>query len=112
MHSDLRLKPASAEATTASAGNDPEHQLLVRSSHDISDRQQLDLMLRHIGALPNPQVPAYTSADVHYAYRLQRGLELSATARNLLDRRHPEFGTLPARSEFGPSVFLAVKWSQ
>jgi iron complex outermembrane recepter protein len=112
MRHDLRLKSRSAEASTASAGNDPEHQVLLRSSHDLTDRQQLDVMVRHVGALPNPAVPAYTSADVQYAYRIQRGLQLSATARNLLDRRHPEFGALPARSEFGRMLFLALRWSQ
>jgi iron complex outermembrane receptor protein len=111
-HQDLKLKSGSVEANTSSAGNDPERQIMLRSSHDLAERQQLDLMVRHVGSLPNPSVPAYTALDVHYAYRLQPGLEVSATARNLGDRSHAEFGALPARSELGRSILLALRWSR
>jgi len=30
---------------------------------------------------------------------------------NLLDRRHPEFGTLPARSEIQRSFYAKALWS-
>jgi iron complex outermembrane receptor protein len=68
-------------------------------------------MARHVGRLPDPEVPAYTAIDARYALHLQRDLELSLTAQNLFDRRHPEVGALPARSEIGRGVFLRLKWS-
>jgi iron complex outermembrane receptor protein len=109
---DLRLKPDSGDTSgSAAAGNDPAHQLSLRSSLDLPAGQQMDLMARHVGRLPNPQVPAYTALDARYALRLQRNLEFSVTARNLFDRSHAEFGTAATRSEIERGVFLRLKWS-
>jgi iron complex outermembrane receptor protein len=107
----LRFKPDSADTSIAAAGNDPRRQFTLRSSHDLSASQQLDVMARYVGELPNPQVPAYTAVDARYAWRLARQLELSATAQNLFDRRHPEFGPPATRSEIERGLFLRLKWS-
>jgi iron complex outermembrane recepter protein len=109
---DLHLRPDSGDTSgVAAAGNDPTHQFTLRSSLDLPDQQQFDVMARHVGRLANPQVPAYTAIDARYAWHLQRDLELSLTAQNLFDRRHPEFGTLATRSEIERGVFLRLKWS-
>jgi iron complex outermembrane recepter protein len=108
---DLRPSPGSADTNTAAAGNDPNRQFLLRSSHDLAPNQELDLTLRHVGRLPSPVVEDYTAVDARYAWRLRRELELSATVRNLFDRSHPEFGAPATRSEFERGLFLKLRWA-
>lgn len=109
---NLRLKSAAADPSSIRvAGNDPERQLALRSTLDLGERQELDVFLRHVGPLPNPAVPEYTAVDVRYALGTVQRLELSVTARNLFDRRHPEFGAPATRSEIERGVFFALRWA-
>jgi iron complex outermembrane receptor protein len=109
---DLRVKPGSGDITgIAAAGNDPKHQLTLRSSLDLTSEQQLDIMARRVGELPNPRVPAYTAVDARFAWRLRRDFEASATLQNMFDRRHAEFGAAASRLEIERGVFLRLKWS-
>ncbi len=109
---DLRLKPESTDVSgIAAAGNDPTHQFNLRSSFELAANHQFDVMARHVGALPNPEVAAYTALDARYAWQPQRGLELSLTAQNLFDRAHPEFGAAATRSEIERGFFLRARWS-
>jgi iron complex outermembrane receptor protein len=106
----LHLEPGSTGAGVAIEGNDPSHTWVLRSSHDLSERSDFDFAIRHVGALPNPAVPAYTAVDMRYAHRLRPGLEASVTLLNLFDPRHPEFGTAATRSEIGRSLYLKLVW--
>lgn len=107
---DASLKPGSTDAsgTTVPAPADPSHYWTLRSTHDISSNKELDFSIRRVGALP--AVPAYTSADVRFAWKVRRNLELSIVGRNLLDKSHPEFGAAPLRSEIERSVFIKLLW--
>jgi iron complex outermembrane receptor protein len=82
---------------------------MLRSSYNITDRHEFDLTVRHVGALPQPAVPAYTAVDARLGWR-EANLEVSLTAQNLFDRGHPEFGAAPGRSEYGRGVLLKVLW--
>ena len=109
---DLKRKPDSLDPTGPSAlGNDPEYQWMLRSSHNFAPRQELDLMLRRVGELPQPSVPAYLAVDLRYGWRARRDLEVSLTMQNLTDSSHPESGAAPARSEFARGVFLKLRWT-
>ena len=111
LHKDLRVRPGSPDPVGPSAlGNDPDQQWLLRSAFNFSDRHEFDMLLRHIGSLPQPAVPAYTAVDARWAWKPSREYELSLNAQNLFDPRHPEFGAAPARSEFGRSVLLKLLW--
>jgi len=68
-------------------------------------------MARYVSSLPNPAVPSYVALDARYAWRPQKDLEISVTAQNLFDKRHPEFGAAATRSEIERGVFLKVKWA-
>jgi iron complex outermembrane receptor protein len=108
----LKLKPGSGDvAGTAAAGNDPEHQWMLRSSHELAANAELDVLIRHVGSLPDPHVPAYTALDLRYAWKPRRDIELSLAAQNLFDRRHPEFGNAATRSEIERGWFLRLRWS-
>ena len=101
----------SGDTNLAGAGNDPKRQFVLRSSLDLPGQQEFDVIARHVSRLPNPAVPAYTAVDARYAWRVQKELELSVTAQNLFDKRHPEFGAVATRSEIERGVFVKVKWS-
>ena len=109
---DLHTEPGAGDPTGPSAlGNDPNYQWQIRSSHSFAYRQELDIMLRRVAALPNPAVPAYNALDIRYGWRVRPDLELSATVQNLVDPGHVEFGAAPGRSEFARGVFLKARWT-
>jgi iron complex outermembrane receptor protein len=112
LEKDLVLESGSADPVGPSAlGNDPEYQWLLRSSHDIADRHELDVLVRRVGALPDPAVPAYTAVDVNWSWRLPR-FTLSLAVQNLLDDDHAESGNPTNRSEYPRGVYLRLRWLQ
>lgn len=109
---NLRLKPGSTDPDGPwQLGNDPRHQWMLRAAFNLSDRQELDVMVRKVAALPNPSVPAYTAVDLHYGWWLRPDVDLSVVGRNLFDRKHAEFGRGAGRSEFARSLMVRLRWS-
>ena len=111
----LRLEPGSTDPVgiaNPQLANDPDQHWLLRSSHNLTPRHELDFMLRHVSSLPLQAVPAYTALDVRFGWRVQPHVELSVTGNNLLDPRHVEFGALPGRSEFRRGVFVKLVVTQ
>ena len=112
LHKDLRLRPGSTDPVGASnLGNDPDYQWMLRSAFNLSDRQQFDVMVRRVSALPDPAVPAYTAIDLRYGWHINAQLDMSLVVRNLLDVAHPEFNAAPDRSQIGRSAFVQLEWS-
>lgn len=108
---DLERKPSSLDPTGPSAlGNDPAYQWQLRSAVNLTDRHEFDVIVRGVGKLPSPSVPAYTAVDARFGWRLSRDVELSLTLQNLFDAAHPEFGAAATRSEFERSLFLKLLW--
>lgn len=104
----LRLKPGSNDtAGLAVEGHDPEHRALLRSSLDLPHGIEFDATVRHVSALSNPDVPAYTAFDARIGWSPRRDLELSIHAQNLFDS-HGEFTGIATRSEWGRIVFFKV----
>ncbi len=107
----LRLVDGSTDTSgTAGAGNDPAHTWMLRSQHDLSGKQEFDLTVRRVGALPSPALPGYVALDLRFGWSVNRDLDLSLGVQNLLDSKHPEFGTAATRSEIGRSVYLKLRW--
>ena len=111
---DTRLDPASQDSSsgTGLATSDPNNYWSLRSSWDIADGRELDVMLRHMGALASPAVPAYTAMDMRYGWKLRRDLELSLVGQNLFDKQHAEYGAAPARSVHERALLLKLVWRQ
>jgi iron complex outermembrane recepter protein len=66
------------------------------------------MSVRHVSALPQPAVPAYTAADLRLAWQALPNLQISLLGQDL-GRRHVEFD--PANSSrFGPTAFLKLDW--
>jgi iron complex outermembrane recepter protein len=110
----LHLEPGSTDpggVTNPNLSNDPEYQWLLRASVDPTADHQLDVTVRRVGKLPNPEVPAYTAVDLRYGWHARPGLELSLTLRNVFDADHPEFNEAPARSEIARDLYGQIRWS-
>lgn len=111
LRQDLKVKPGSLDPTGPSAqGNDPDQTWQLRSAWNLTAQHQLDLSLRHVSALPQPIVPAYTALDGRFNWHLHKDLDIALSAQNLLDAGHAEFGALATRSEFRRTVFLQATW--
>lgn len=98
-------------AASLTLGNDPSHYWTVRSSLDIGSSQELDISVRHMGALPTPAVPSYTAVDLRYGWRFARNTQIALIVQNLFDPRHAEFGTAPGYSEARRSAFVKLTTS-
>jgi iron complex outermembrane receptor protein len=109
-HIDVRVKPGSADTigATGLAINDPGSWWMLRSSHDLTANTEFDLTVRHVSALPQPSVPAYTQVDMQLGWRMRPGVELSLIGRNLAGGRHAEFGPAPTRVEFERAIFARL----
>lgn len=91
-------------------GDSPRHQSFLRSSLALPHQLELDLTARYVGKLPNQQVPAYTTGEAHLSWQATAALELEIVGRNLMDPRHPEFGTPANRREVPRSIEGRAQW--
>ena len=111
LHQHFGKNPGSTDPTGPSAlGNDPDQQWMLRSTLNLTEQHEFDVMVRHVSSLPQPAVPAYTAVDARWGWRPSRTTEISLVLQNLFDRDHPEFGAAGVRSEYGRSIFLKLLW--
>lgn len=108
----LQIKAGSTDPVGPRAlGNDPRQQWSLRSGVDLSATQQVDLTVRHVGALPDPAVPAYTAWGLRYSWRPRDDLTLALVGENLFEPDHAEFGNPTDRSMIDRSLLLQLTWS-
>jgi iron complex outermembrane receptor protein len=109
---NLHLKAGSNDPVGPSnLGDDPRAQWSLRSLLNLSPRHELDLALRHVGALPQPLVPSYTALDARLGWRIAPGIELSLVVRNALDAGHVEFDPGATATEQRRSATIEMRWS-
>jgi iron complex outermembrane receptor protein len=99
---DLRFSkdPGSRDTTGGSAeGNDAKHVGILGAHLNLPRDVELDGYVRHASKLPNPALEGYTAVDAHIGWRPTERLEVSLSARNLLDRQHAEFVTTNSLNE-------------
>ncbi len=87
-------------------GSDPAQWWSLRSSFDLPAQTELDVTVRHVAALSNPVVPAYSVASARLGWNPRRNLEFSVVAQNLIGSAHGEFSDVAYRTEFERSVFV------
>ncbi len=108
---DFKLRPDSidtADSVASAQGSNPTRQWVLRSSHDLGAKTELDATLRYVSALSAPSVPSYLAADLRWAWRPRDGVELSITGQNLLGPRHGEFTEVETRTAFRRAVFVKL----
>ncbi|MFN0086234.1 MAG: TonB-dependent receptor plug domain-containing protein [Blastocatellia bacterium] len=74
-------------------GNSPRHQAQLRSFLKLRRGLELDTSIYRVGRLTDGAIPGYTRVDARLGWQVAESLELSLGMQNLLDPRHPEFGT-------------------
>ena len=111
----IERAPHSLDVGTAPGivGSSPKHEVTVQSAFDLSKKFSLDLTYRYVAALPGQLVPAYSTGDARFAWRINRELELSLVGQNLFQPFHFEDGGDP-----GPLVgikrsgYVKLTWSR
>jgi iron complex outermembrane receptor protein len=101
LHIALHAKPGSSDTVSEKAeGNDPHHQISVRSSLNLPAHLELDAGLRYVDSLPNFNLGSYLAADARLGWRPSKRVEFSIVFQNLFDPQHGEFGSsfLPIQS--------------
>ncbi len=111
LHEKYRVRTGHVDVSGATLGNDPRTTASLRSLWRVSSGVELDAVVRYVGELPNPRVPAYTVLDTRLGWRPSREMELSLVVGNALDRRHAESGATAVRAVFERNVFFKVSWS-
>ena len=94
----------------ASLGNDPGNTAMLRSSWDIGANGEVDLTVRHSGALPQPPVPAYTVLDARFGWRLLPSLDASVVVQNATNRHYAEWGAPANRAALDRNIYLRITW--
>jgi iron complex outermembrane recepter protein len=94
-------------------GENPQHQLSLRSSMDLTREIDLDLWLRYVDELPAFGIASYLTVDTRLAWRPAKDLELSLVGQNLLHDRQKEFSPQFVNTEpaaVGRSVYGKISW--
>ncbi len=96
---------------------DPENQVFLRSSMDLSKDIDFDLGGRFIDSITLNQnatpmtVPGYFELDARLAWRVSQNVELSVVGQNLLHDQHAEYGFPgPDQVQIERSVYGKIAW--
>lgn len=112
LHERLQLKAESNDlAGPAIVGKNPAHTAQLRSTFNLSDDKEIDVALRKVARLGDPDVPGYTAIDARFGWRLQRDLELSVFGQNL-NGEHGEYGPIAARTQLGRTAGAKLVWQR
>jgi iron complex outermembrane receptor protein len=114
LHMNLSKAPNSLDVGTAPviAGSSPQHQVTIQSAFDLVKTVALDFTYRYVSALPGIAIPAYSTADARFAWRVSPQLEISVVGQNLFQPAHFEYAGDP-----GPlvgikrSAYAKLTWS-
>jgi iron complex outermembrane receptor protein len=79
--------------TATDNGSSPHHQIVLEGRVNIPRGFEFDPTYRYVSSLPFQKVAAYNTADVRLGWRPSHNWDLSVAGQNLLQPRHPEFGS-------------------
>ncbi len=108
---DLELEEGRVDlAQGDSLGDDPDHQLLVRSEMNLTGRLGLNVGLRWIGGIDTaPPLDSYVEADARLAYRASDAVELYVAGQSLLNRTHAESNDVDRAQRVERSLYLGTR---
>lgn len=109
----LRLDNKNSNEKLPEEGNNPYHQLSVRSAMNFPGNLFLDLWGRYVDSIGFKGVDSYITADVRLGWHLTEKLEVSITGQNLLEPSHPEYGPeqiVTLQTEAERSVYGKLLW--
>jgi iron complex outermembrane recepter protein len=107
LEENLHYEAGSSMLTgTQIAGDDPTHQISLKSSWDLPHGIELDVDARYISSLPDPKIPAYIGLNARVGWHVTDRLELALSGSNLAGP-HTEF---QGGYVFRPAALLTLKW--
>lgn len=115
LHMNLGRAPHSGDIGSAPGivGSSPQHQASIQISADLSKRFQLDFDYRAVSGLPGQGVPAYSTGDARFGWRITPELDFSVVGQNLFQPSHAEFGGDPAGLVFiERNAYARLTWSK
>lgn len=86
-----RALPRSTDPLTYATGEEPRHQLKLRSLWNLSPRWQFDLSAYAIDRIPAYQIQGYLRIDSRLGFKPSRTNDLSFIVQDWLDQRRLEF---------------------
>lgn len=102
------------DPTTGGAAKiSPQHQISVRSNHDISDKLQFNFWLRYTSAIGFYSIPGFVTMDAKLAFKPVKNVELSLVGQNLFSEYHREFvsDNIPSTPALIPrGIYAGVRW--
>ena len=115
------MKPGSTDpvgVNNETLANDADYQWIMRSTATLRHDVELDLRARHVEALPNPAVPAYTAVDATLTWPIRKRLFARRLGLEPVDPSHPEYGPAASRQRAracglrraAPRWALGVAW--
>lgn len=72
-------------------GSSPKNQVYLRSTWDLDDNLQFDLIGRYVDRLSALEVPKYIEMDARLGWQATKNCEFSLVGQNLLNPHHLEF---------------------
>ena len=92
----------------------PDHQLTLRSSTNIMDELELDLIARWVDELEQQQIDSYAALDLRLAWTPSPSWTFALVGRNLFAGEHVEFQSelvdlVPVQIE--PNGYVEVRWN-
>jgi iron complex outermembrane receptor protein len=95
LHATFERSPGSTDTTSAASdsGSAPRNQAQLHSYLDITRQLHFNAGVYFTGGVRQFNIPAFVSTDLNVMWEPREGMEITLGVRNLIDNRHPEFGT-------------------
>jgi iron complex outermembrane receptor protein len=113
LNQSFRTKPGSNDPDgPVDLGNDPRYQWNLRSTFAWTPSLEFNLLVRGVGELPDPRIPAYTAVDANLRWQPDPHIEIGLFLQNVTGSGHIEFapGPLAVASEYDRSAYLELLW--
>ena len=92
----------------------PNHQFSFRSMMDLPGDLEFDSWIRYVDSVPSVDVDSYITLDARLGWNLTEKIELSIVGRNLLEKRHKEYGPSSIINtqvtDIERSVYASITW--
>lgn len=102
--------------TATDNGSSPHHQVVLQGRFNIPKGFEFDPTYRYVSSLPFQKVAAYNTADVRFGWHPSHNWDLSLAGQNLLQPRHPEFGsyvfTDPLSVGIDRDIYAKITWTR
>ena len=91
LRTDVAPLPNFPELPERTEGQNPRHQFMIRSQHDLPANMEFNIGIRYVDRLRSLDVDSYIDLDLRLGWSPIQNVNIAITGQNLLDTRHLEF---------------------